>query len=55
MAFLEMWRALRGGTYDLCLKDKQEVTRWKREGRAFPSEATACAKTQNNGIAKTIL
>lgn len=35
-------------TYDLCLKDKQEFTRWKSEGRAFPSEATACARTQNN-------
>lgn len=34
----------RKGTYDLCLKDKQEFTRWKSEGRTFPSQAKACAK-----------
>lgn len=43
------------GTYDLLLKDKQEFTRWKSEGRRFPSEGAGCAKTQKNGIAKTIL
>lgn len=45
----------RKGTYDLLLKDKQEFTRWKSEGRAFPSEGARCAKTQKNEIAKTIL
>ena len=44
----------RKATYDLLLKDKPQFTRWKNEGRAFPSEGTGCAKTQKNGIAKTI-
>lgn len=45
----------RKGTYVLPLKDKPQFTRWKNEGRAFPLEETAYAKTQKNGIAKPSL
>lgn len=36
----------RKGTYDLLLKDKQEFTRWKSEGRASASEGAGCAETR---------
>lgn len=47
--------AERKGTHNLLLKEKQEFSGWQSEGRAFLSERAACAKTQKNGIAKTVL